>query len=113
MTEHERYIAAIDRADIVKVLGRYLPLHRAPKRFDHDKERYLGACPINEKPSSEEWLFCRPDEVMVVYPSSKHWKCLCCGCDGNALDVILRREDLSFADALERLEQMIKEDEEK
>jgi hypothetical protein len=109
MTEHERYEAAKDRADIVAVIRRYTPLHPVPKRFAHHEETYTGSCPAGYVYSPEEEKL-YGSNAATVYVGSNYWKCAHCGCDGGAMDVIMRREGLSFADALARLEQFIKED---
>ena len=109
MTEHERYEAAKARADIVAVLRRYIPLHPVPKRYLQDFVTHRGPCPLGSKYYPESNV-CDPDEVASIHGNGGYWECLCCGCDGGAMDVIQRRENLSFADALARLEQFVKED---
>jgi CHC2 zinc finger len=100
MTEHERYEAAIDRADIVAVLRRYAPLYPPLHPPPLGEKWYRCSCPITKE----------ADELTNISVSRHSFMCSCCGFDGNAIDIIQRREGLSFLDALARLEQFIKED---
>jgi len=75
------------RLNIVEVISAYMPLKKAGRN-------YKGLCPFhNEKTPS-----------FVVFPDTQRWHCFgACGTGGDVINFVMRREGLSFADALKML----------
>lgn len=86
-------MSAIDeikaRANVIDLISRYTPLKRAGSI-------YKGLCPFhNERTPS-----------FVVYPNSGTWHCFgSCGTGGDVFSFLMRKENLDFREALERLAQ--------
>lgn len=78
-----------ERVDIVELVSQYVPLKKVGRN-------YQGLCPFhNEKTPS-----------FVVFPDSQSWHCFgACGTGGDVLSFIMRRENLTFPEALQRLAQ--------
>ncbi len=72
-----------ENADIVQIIGQYVPLKKAGSR-------YLGLCPFHHdrKPS------------MNVTPQMGIYKCFACGAGGDVLKFVQEYEKLDFLDAL-------------
>ena len=83
----EETIEAIrQRTDIVAVVSQYVTL----KKQGHS---YLGLCPFHgEKTPS-----------FNVNPERQMWKCFGCGLGGNVFHFLMRKDGLTFPEALERL----------
>lgn len=78
------FIAEVkERADILRIIGRYVPLKKSGSR-------YVGRCPFHNdnKPS------------MSVNPYMKIYKCFACGAGGDVFKFIQEYDKLSFIDAL-------------
>lgn len=75
------------RLNIVEVISAYVPLKKAGRN-------YKGLCPFHgEKTPS-----------FVVFPDTQHWHCFgACGTGGDVITFIMRRENLSFSEALKML----------
>ncbi len=75
------------RLNIVEVISAYVPLKKAGRN-------YKGLCPFHgEKTPS-----------FVVFPDSQRWHCFgACGVGGDVINFIMRRESLSFGEALKLL----------
>ena len=76
----------IDRADIVEVIGRYVPLKK-------QGQNYTGLCPFhNEKTPS-----------FSVSPSKQIFHCFGCGIGGNVFKFLMEIEHLTFPEAVRKL----------
>ena len=76
----------IDRADIVDVVGRYVPLKK-------QGQNYTGLCPFhNEKTPS-----------FSVSPSKQIFHCFGCGVGGNVFKFLMEIEHLTFPEAVRKL----------
>jgi DNA primase len=77
------------RTNIIDLISRYTPLKRAGSI-------YKGLCPFhNERTPS-----------FVVYPNSGTWHCFgACSTGGDVFSFLMRKENLDFREALERLAQ--------
>ncbi|MCL6431751.1 MAG: DNA primase [Anaerolineae bacterium] len=75
------------RLDIVQVISAYVPLKKAGRN-------YKGLCPFhNEKTAS-----------FIVFPDSQRWHCFgACGTGGDVVSFVMKRENLSFGEALKLL----------
>ena len=75
------------RIDIVEFISRYTPLQRAGSR-------YKGLCPFhNERTPS-----------FIVSPDRGMWHCFgACGTGGDVFEFLMRKENLTFYEALETL----------
>ncbi|MCX6028479.1 MAG: DNA primase [Chloroflexi bacterium] len=76
-----------ERLDIVEVISAYVPLKKAGRS-------YKGLCPFHgEKTPS-----------FIVFPDSQSWHCFgACGTGGDVFSFVMKRENLDFGEALERL----------
>ncbi len=75
-----------ERLDIVELISSYVPLKKAGRS-------YQGLCPFhNEKTPS-----------FFVFPDTQSWRCFGCNAGGDAYDFVMKREGLSFAEALKML----------
>jgi len=72
-----------ENADIVQVIGQYVPLKKAGAR-------YLGLCPFHHDRSPS----------MNVTPQMGIYKCFACGAGGDVLKFVQEYEKLDFIDAL-------------
>ena len=86
-------MSAIDevkaRANIIDIVARYTPLKRAGSI-------YKGLCPFHSERTPS----------FVVYPNSGTWHCFgACGTGGDVFSFLMRKENLDFREALERLAQ--------
>ncbi len=72
-----------ENADIVQVIGQYVPLKKAGSR-------YLGLCPFHHDRSPS----------MNVTPQMGIYKCFACGAGGDVLKFVQEYEKLEFLDAL-------------
>ena len=82
-------IARVQQAnDIVDVIGEHLSLAKKGKEM-------VGICPFHtdHRPS------------IYVNPTKQIFKCFACGAGGDVLKFVQLRENLSFAQAIERLAQ--------
>lgn len=83
----ERFISQLlDRADIVDVVGRYVPLKKAGKN-------YQACCPFHKEKTPS----------FSVSPTKQFFKCFGCGVAGNAIGFLMRYEGLEFPEAVEKL----------
>ena len=76
----------IKNADIVKVISAYQPLTQ------HGKE-YIGLCPFHNDSSPS----------MHVSPSKRIFKCFACGTGGDAIGYVMKREGLSYFEAMKKV----------
>ena len=83
----ESFIAELnDRADIVELVGRFVPLKKAGANFQ-------GLCPFhNEKSPS-----------FSVSPTKQFYYCFGCGAKGNALSFLMEYQGLGFIEAVKEL----------
>lgn len=72
-----------ENADIVQIIGQYVPLKKAGAR-------YLGLCPFHHDRSPS----------MNVTPQMGIYKCFACGAGGDVLKFVQEYEKLDFIDAL-------------
>ena len=75
-----------DRADIVEVIGRYLPLKKSGSNFQ-------GLCPFHQEKTPS----------FNVNPPRQIYHCFGCGVGGNVFSFLMRIEGLTFPDAVRRL----------
>lgn len=88
-------MSAIDevkaRVNVVDLIERYTPLKRAGSI-------YKGLCPFHSERTPS----------FVVYPNTGTWHCFgACGTGGDAFSFLMRKENLDFREALERLAQEV------
>ena len=76
----------IDRADIVDVINRYVPLKKAGRNF-------VACCPFHKEKTPS----------FSVSATKQIFKCFGCGESGNAISFIMKYEGLEFPDAVRRL----------
>lgn len=76
----------IDRADIVDVINRYVPLKKAGRNW-------TACCPFHKEKTPS----------FSVSPTKQFYKCFGCGEGGNVLSFIMKYEGLEFPDAVRRL----------
>ena len=75
------------RVDIVEVVSRYVQLQPAGRNMK-------APCPFHTERTPS----------FVVFPESQTWRCFgACATGGDAIGFVMKREDLSFAEALRRL----------
>jgi DNA primase len=72
--------------DLAELVGRHVPLRKSGKSFS-------GRCPFHQEKSPS----------FFVWPESGIWKCFGCGEAGNAFTFLMKREGLSFLDAVRQL----------
>lgn len=75
-----------DRADIVDLIGDYVDLKRSGSN-------YMGLCPFHSEKTPS----------FSVSPSKSIFKCFGCGVGGDVITFIMKRENLSFPEAVEFL----------
>ena len=73
----------ISRADIVDIIGKFVPLHKSGANF-------FGLCPFH--PDS--------NPSMSVSPKKKIFKCFSCGASGNVITFIQRYKKTSYGEAI-------------
>lgn len=76
----------IDRADIVDVINRYVPLKKAGRNF-------VACCPFHKEKTPS----------FSVSATKQIFKCFGCGESGNVVSFIMKYEGLEFPDAVRRL----------
>lgn len=74
------------RVDIVSLVSEYVKLRKAGKN-------YVGLCPFHEEKTGS----------FTVDPDKQLFYCFGCGTGGNVFTFLMKREGLSFPDALEKL----------
>ena len=79
----------LDRADIVDVIGRYVPLKKAGRNL-------MACCPFHQEKTPS----------FSVSPTKQFFKCFGCGAGGNAIGFLMRLEGLEFPEAVEKLAAM-------
>lgn len=75
-----------DRADIVDLIGEYVDLKRSGSN-------YMGLCPFHSEKTPS----------FSVSPSKSIFKCFGCGVGGDVITFIMKRENLTFPEAVEFL----------
>ncbi len=76
------------RHHIEDVVARYVHLRRQGRR-------YVGLCPFHED----------HDPSLVVFPEEGRWWCFgACGTGGDVIDFVMKAENVSFREALDRLD---------
>lgn len=75
-----------DRADIVDLIGEYVDLQRSGSN-------YMGLCPFHSEKTPS----------FSVSPSKSIFKCFGCGVGGDVITFVMKRENLSFPEAVEFL----------
>ena len=75
-----------DRADIVDLIGEYVDLKRSGSN-------YMGLCPFHSEKTPP----------FSVSPSKSIFKCFGCGVGGDVITFIMKRENLTFPEAVEFL----------
>lgn len=75
-----------DRADIVDLIGEYVELKRSGSN-------YMGLCPFHSEKTPS----------FSVSPSKGIFKCFGCGVGGDVITFVMKRENLSFPEAVEFL----------
>lgn len=75
-----------DRADIVDLIGEYVELKRSGSN-------YMGLCPFHSEKTPS----------FSVSPSKGIFKCFGCGVGGDVISFVMKRENLSFPEAVEFL----------
>ena len=76
----------LDRADIVDVIGRYVPLKKAGRNM-------MACCPFHKEKTPS----------FSVSPTKQFFKCFGCGESGNAIGFLMKYEGLEFPEAVRRL----------
>lgn len=76
----------LERADIVDVIGRYVPLKKSGRNMQ-------ACCPFHKEKTPS----------FSVSPDRQIFKCFGCGAGGNALNFLMRYEGLSYVEAIEKL----------
>lgn len=76
----------IDRADVVEVVGRRVPLKKAGKEFK-------ACCPFHDEKSAS----------FTVSPTKGFYHCFGCGAHGTALDFLMQYDHMEFVEAVESL----------
>jgi DNA primase len=80
-----------ERLSIVELISAYVPLKKAGRN-------YKGLCPFHSEKTPS----------FVVFPDSQHWHCFgACGTGGDAISFVMRREGLSFGEALKMLAERV------
>ena len=83
----ESFIAELnDRADIVELVGRFVPLKKAGANFQ-------GLCPFHDEKSPS----------FSVSPAKQFYHCFGCGAHGNALRFMMEYQGLGFIEAVKEL----------
>ena len=75
-----------DRADIVDLIGEYVDLKKSGSN-------YMGLCPFHSEKTPS----------LSVSPSKSIFKCFGCGVGGDVITFIMKRENLTFPEAVEFL----------
>jgi DNA primase len=74
-----------DATDLVELVGSYVALRKAGKN-------YKGLCPFHQEKTPS----------FIVFPETQTFHCFGCGAGGDAIGFLMRAENLSFREALER-----------
>lgn len=72
-----------EKADIVEIISRYVPLEKQGKEF-------AGVCPFHDD----------HDPSMRVSPDKQIFKCFVCGAGGDAISFVSKFEKISYVDAM-------------
>ncbi len=72
--------------DLVQLMSEYTPLRKAGANF-------TGCCAFHQERSPS----------MHVYPGDQHYHCFGCGAHGDAISLVMEKEHVAFADAVELL----------
>lgn len=78
------------RADIVEVIGEHVALRKAGAN-------YKGLCPFHEEKTPS----------FMVSPTKQIFKCFGCGVGGNVFNFLMKRDGLSFPEAVEYLAERV------
>ncbi len=76
----------LDRADIVDVIGRYVPLKKAGRNMQ-------ACCPFHKEKTPS----------FSVSPTKQFYKCFGCGVSGNAIGFVMAYEGLDFPEAVRKV----------
>jgi len=76
----------LGQADIVEVIGSYMPLKRSGRNFK-------ALCPFHEEKTPS----------FMVHPEKQIYKCFGCGKGGNVIHFVMEREHLTFPEAVRSL----------
>src|SRR5436853_7937442 len=76
--------------DLVDLISQYVTLKKAGRTFK-------GLCPFHSEKTPS----------FVVFPESAHWHCFGCGEGGDAFSFLMKAENLSFVEALNRLAERV------
>ncbi|NLF79573.1 MAG: DNA primase [Clostridia bacterium] len=76
----------MSRADIVEIIGEYVPLQKKGRN-------YFGLCPFHNEDTPS----------FSVNPDKQFYKCFGCGEGGNIIGFMMKIENLGFPDAVRRL----------
>ena len=79
----------LKHADIVKVIGSYLPVQRKGKD-------YVAKCPFHDDTNPS----------MHISPELQIFKCFVCGTSGNAIGFVRKYEHLSFREAVKKVAEL-------
>lgn len=79
----------LEKADIVDIVGRFVPLHKSGANF-------FGLCPFH------------PDQnpSMSVSPKKKIFRCFSCGASGNVINFIQKFKKISYGEAIREVAKM-------
>ena len=76
----------VARADVVDIVGRYVPLRKAGANFS-------GLCPFHSEKSPS----------FTVSPSKQFYHCFGCGKNGNAISFLMDHAGMGFVEAVKDL----------
>ena len=73
-----------ERADIVQIIGEFIPLHKAGKQ-------YKACCPFHDEKTPS----------LTVNPTKQLYKCFGCGKAGDVLDFVQNHKNLTLPEAVQ------------